>query len=276
MVLPNFPRTTSWLSEEERELAIWRLEEDIGADDWISSKDQSFWHGFKLAFSDVKVYILIFLLFGFVSAGSVTNFFPTVVKTLKYGNIETLLLTAPPYVLACLTCLANTWHADRTGERYLHAVLPTGFGIFAFILATATTSTAPRYVAMMFMPMGVYRYGANLCSFTIVETDELLADMLLRWLGYRIPFRDHQQREQQHLQQSMQFQTPRRFIPRSYTRRTTVHDMVSGLSADALSTLTISYSGGYGTELWNACTFCDYGYDSSSRLEKIEQETGAR
>lgn len=58
-VLPNFPRTTSWLSEEERQLAVWRLEEDIGEDDWTDSKDQTFWHGAKLAFVDVKTYVLV-------------------------------------------------------------------------------------------------------------------------------------------------------------------------------------------------------------------------
>lgn len=41
-VLPNFPRTTSWLSEDEKTLAAWRLEEDIGEDDWIDSEHQSF------------------------------------------------------------------------------------------------------------------------------------------------------------------------------------------------------------------------------------------
>lgn len=30
--------------------------------------------------------------------GSVTNFFPTVVATLGYNDINSLLLTAPPYV----------------------------------------------------------------------------------------------------------------------------------------------------------------------------------
>lgn len=58
-ILPNFPRTTHWLSEEERALAIWRLEEDIGEDDWIDSEHQSFWQGAKLAFSDVKTYVLV-------------------------------------------------------------------------------------------------------------------------------------------------------------------------------------------------------------------------
>ena len=58
-ILPNFPRTTSWLTDEERELAIWRLEEDIGEDDWTTSADQTFWQGAKLAFTDGKTYVLV-------------------------------------------------------------------------------------------------------------------------------------------------------------------------------------------------------------------------
>ena len=38
------------------------------------------------------------ILFCFVASGSVTNFFPTVVQTLGYNNIISLLLTCPPYV----------------------------------------------------------------------------------------------------------------------------------------------------------------------------------
>lgn len=155
-ILPNFPRTTSWLTDHERELAIWRLEEDIGADDWVDSQHQSFMVGLKLAFSDVKTYVLMVLLFGIVAGGTVTNFFPTVVQTLGYGTIPTLLLTCPPYVLAVITTFLNSWHADRTGERYFHITLPLIFAVFAYILAAATTSTAPRYVAMMLMVPGVY------------------------------------------------------------------------------------------------------------------------
>lgn len=64
------------------------------------------------------------LIFCIVSSGSVTNFFPTVVETLNYGKIETLLLTAPPYALAVITTFLNAWHADRTGERYFHVTIP--------------------------------------------------------------------------------------------------------------------------------------------------------
>ena len=58
-ILPNLPRTTSWLTEEERQLAIWRLDEDIGEDDWIGSQAQTFWHGFRLAMADVKTWIFV-------------------------------------------------------------------------------------------------------------------------------------------------------------------------------------------------------------------------
>jgi MFS family permease len=60
-ILPNFPRTTSWLTEEERQLAAWRLEEDIGEDDWIDAQHQTFWHGAKMAFQDIKTYVLVSL-----------------------------------------------------------------------------------------------------------------------------------------------------------------------------------------------------------------------
>ena len=58
-ILPNFPRTTSWLTENERQLAIWRLDEDIGEDDWTGSQTQTFWHGMRLAFSDLKMWVLV-------------------------------------------------------------------------------------------------------------------------------------------------------------------------------------------------------------------------
>jgi MFS family permease len=155
-ILPDMPKTTKWLTPEQRELASWRLEEDIGQDDWTGSRDQTFFSGFTLAIKDIKVWIMMLLLFCIVFAGSVTNFFPSVVQTLGYNRVNSLLLTAPPYVLGVITCGINAWHSDRTGEKYLHVVLPLIVGVVSFIIAATTTATAPRYVAMMLMIPGVY------------------------------------------------------------------------------------------------------------------------
>ena len=98
----------------------------------------------------------MFLLFGFVASGTVTNLFPTVVATLGYSDVDSLLLTVPPYILAVVTSFCNARHADRTGERYFHITLPLYFAVIAFIIAATTTTIGPRYFAMMLMPAGVY------------------------------------------------------------------------------------------------------------------------
>lgn len=134
----------------------------------MNKEEQTFWQGAKLAFTDVKTYILVsldkvrnekqttdtpqlVLLFCIVASGTVTNFFPTVVNTLGYDKVESLLLTAPPYVLAVIVTYLNATHADKTGERYWHITIPMMLAIVAYIIAATTTKVAPRYVSMMLM-----------------------------------------------------------------------------------------------------------------------------
>ncbi|EOD52489.1 putative pantothenate transporter liz1 protein [Neofusicoccum parvum UCRNP2] len=154
--LPNLPNTTSWLSEQERQLALWRLEQDIGEDDQAQSEDESLLRGFKLALTDVKVYVVALILICIASSASVLNFFPTVVETLGYGSTETLLLTAPPYILCMITAYLVSWSSDRAGERYFHVTAPLYVAIVAFILAASTTATTPRYIAMVLMIPGFW------------------------------------------------------------------------------------------------------------------------
>lgn len=96
------------------------------------------------------------LLFCIVASGTVTNFFPTVVATLEYNKVDSLLLTAPPYVLAVITSYLNAAHADKTGERYWHVTIPLWVAIIAYIIAATTSSIGPRYLAMMLMVPSVY------------------------------------------------------------------------------------------------------------------------
>ena len=103
-VLPNLPRTTPWLTEEERQLAVWRLDEDIGEDDWTSSKDQTFGRGFTLAVKDPKMWLLVrfldlklslwadpaqMLLFTCnISSASVTYFFPSALPSRSWCRTQ--------------------------------------------------------------------------------------------------------------------------------------------------------------------------------------------
>jgi hypothetical protein len=155
-VLPNFPHTTSWLSPRERALAIHRLAADVGSIDTPSKAPSSLWSGFIDAFTDPKVYILGAMQTAIVAAASVTNFFPSVVATLGFPAITTLLLTTPPYLVAVVATLVNASYADRTRRRFVHVVAPLYVAVGAFSLASWSTATPLRYAAMVFIVPSVY------------------------------------------------------------------------------------------------------------------------
>lgn len=75
-----------------------------------------------------------------------TNGVSSVMSGLGKSTIVTLLLTTPPYLIGTIVVLINAWHADKTGERYLHIALPPIVAIVAFIIALANDSFAAQYV----------------------------------------------------------------------------------------------------------------------------------
>lgn len=161
-VLPNYPATTKWLTPQERALAMWRLEVDAaGEQDWVDSSSQSIFGGFKMLMKDPKNWILVVIVYGAASSIAINAFFPTVVATLGYDKTKTLLLTSPPYLLACIVCALVSWNADRTNERYWHTVCPLACSLVGFIIACATLNTGARYFGAMIMLPGIYT-GFNL------------------------------------------------------------------------------------------------------------------
>lgn len=72
----------------------------------------------------------------------------SVVEGLGYDSVTTLLLTAPAYVVAVIASVTNAWHADKTGERFLHIALPPLLAMAMYIIAAATTAFGPRYLSV--------------------------------------------------------------------------------------------------------------------------------
>ncbi|KAL4731004.1 hypothetical protein ACLX1H_003046 [Fusarium chlamydosporum] len=152
-VVPDYPATTSWLSDEERRIAVLRMAEDASKED--DRADVSAAEGARMAFTDPALYMIWIMQLGLNTAAAFTNFFPTIVKTLGYSSTITLLLSAPPYVFAAALGITNSWHSDRVNERWLHVVWPQIFCSIGFIISAVTLNTAARYIAT-FMMMSVY------------------------------------------------------------------------------------------------------------------------
>lgn len=153
LVLPDFPATTKWLTPEERAVAVHRLRIYSGSED---EERGSIVKGVVSAFADYKVWLLTIIVILKTSAGAVTAFIPTLVKTFKFERVETLLLTAPPYVFAAIVAMVVSISSDKLQERYLHLVIPLSVGMVGFIIAAATTGLATRYFSLFLILGGVY------------------------------------------------------------------------------------------------------------------------
>ncbi|VUC25970.1 unnamed protein product [Clonostachys rosea] len=156
VILPDWPTTTRWLSPPERSVAEWRLIQDAGQ---VDEDDENWSHGFKLAFKDWRLYIFAGMFFCLQVAAATSNFFPSVVQTLGYNRTNTLLLTAPPYILGLIISISNNWSADRLKNSSFHVMWPLALAIIGFVVAAATLQVGPRYFAMMLMVGG--GHGAN-------------------------------------------------------------------------------------------------------------------
>ncbi|KAL3456997.1 major facilitator superfamily domain-containing protein [Aspergillus heterothallicus] len=152
LLLPNYPATTNWLEDEEKAYAQWRLINDAGeADDTSAS---SIKEALYLVFTDRRIYLFILLQHMSLLSQTFQYFFPSIVSTLEYSNIETLLITAPVWIATFLVSLVVTWTSGKTNDRSIHIMCLMSVSIVGCIICTASTNIGARFLGMFMMPMG--------------------------------------------------------------------------------------------------------------------------
>lgn len=108
-ILPDFPESAcSWLSPEERALAVRRMVEDTGVISGSAETDTKGRRqtGFFMAIRDWKVWWLAATLTSLVASLSFNAYFPTLMSTIGYSPTLTLLLCTPPWIFATLVAIA--------------------------------------------------------------------------------------------------------------------------------------------------------------------------
>jgi hypothetical protein len=108
--MPEYPHKARILKPIERKYAVWRLEREAGAGE--ATEEQSTLDSFKQAFLDPKIWALVWCMGMSQAMGSTNNFFPSIVQSLGYNKSNTMLLTAPPMVLAAICCYLVSWYSD--------------------------------------------------------------------------------------------------------------------------------------------------------------------
>ncbi len=114
LFLPSRPDTSRYLNEDERTLALTRLNED-------SSKESHAgidWNAVKRAFRSLTTYTVA-VLYSCVNLGlsSVSGFLPTIIKGLGYTEARAQLFTVPPYAVALVFMITLASVSDRVQSR---------------------------------------------------------------------------------------------------------------------------------------------------------------
>ncbi|KAJ5135005.1 uncharacterized protein N7515_004283 [Penicillium bovifimosum] len=152
LMLPNYPATTPWLDEQEKAYAQWRLMHDAGEADEVGSTGVK--EALGLVFADKRIYLFILLQHLSLLSQNFQYFFPTIVQTLGYDNIKTLLITAPVWIATFLVSLLVTWTSDKLNDRSLHIICLMIVSVVGGVIITATTNIGAKFLAMFLMPMG--------------------------------------------------------------------------------------------------------------------------
>ncbi|RYP27354.1 hypothetical protein DL767_007726 [Monosporascus sp. MG133] len=151
-ILPNYPATTRWLTPEERAYAQWRLVDDAGEAD--SAGASSIKEGLIMALKDPRLYLFTLLQHSSLLAQTFQYFFPTIVQTLGFGTVETLLITTPVWIGTFLVSVLVTYTSGRFDDRGFHIIGLMLVSVIGNIIVVSTLNTGARFFAMFLMPMG--------------------------------------------------------------------------------------------------------------------------
>ncbi|KXS16089.1 MFS general substrate transporter [Gonapodya prolifera JEL478] len=153
-VLPGFPHTVSWLSEEELE---W-IEHRRGSNA-PSAKDKDFDKDeFVAVIKDPHAWLMSVMYFMCNLSGYAWVYWlPTIVRNLGFTSTTATLMTVPPYIVAWFVSLAVTWNSDRMQERVWHMICICLLLLVALILFVTIDPATPR-------GPGVLYFGSFLAS----------------------------------------------------------------------------------------------------------------
>ncbi|KAF7309920.1 MFS general substrate transporter [Mycena indigotica] len=149
IIIPTDPQRTRMLNEEERALALARIE----ADQVVSMQGRKERTSFKLvrrAFNVNASLCLLGYIFINISFQGLSLFMPTVIATLGHFTVvESQLRTVPPYIVALCWSLFLCWVSFRIKIQSIPILVSLAFMIAGYATSIGTKDSHARQVEDM-------------------------------------------------------------------------------------------------------------------------------
>ncbi|KAI5121464.1 hypothetical protein M0805_003921 [Coniferiporia weirii] len=134
-----------WFNERQIQIAVTR----VIRDDITKKKYETkvTWIDIKDSITDLGLWQhLIITFIGQTPTIPLSTYLPTVIDSFNFNEFVSNALTAPPYVLLCITMVICVWSSDRTGERGWHGAFGAAWFLVGWILLRALPHSASRGV----------------------------------------------------------------------------------------------------------------------------------
>ncbi|KIW14293.1 hypothetical protein PV08_07075 [Exophiala spinifera] len=157
-LLPDWPHNTKFLTEEEKEMAQYRiLVSNGGRDEGVGGT----WDGLKEAVRDPFTWLFCGMHFALITAQSFKDFFPSILETFGFDKMTTYLVQAPPYAIAYASACLIAWTSGKFQESCYHIIVPIVLAAAGASMLISTLNVGARYFGLILLVSGTYN-GLNL------------------------------------------------------------------------------------------------------------------
>ncbi|ORX34072.1 MFS general substrate transporter [Kockovaella imperatae] len=142
--LRTISRTEGWFDERQQSIAVTRtIRDDPNKLKYLTTRVTLY--DIKDALTDRHVWAhLILTMIGLTPGAPLGTYLPTVIKSFKYSVFAANALTAPVYILQCISMVLMGWHSDKTKERGLHGLFGATWFLVGFVILRVLPEDAPR------------------------------------------------------------------------------------------------------------------------------------
>lgn len=154
-IIPDWPHSAKFLSESERSLLSRRLALDV------ERATMNHWDKYtaKRCFTDIKIYLGVFMYMGIVQTGYAVSFFtPTITKQLGWTSIRAQVMTIPIFIVATVCALITALITDKLKHRFGFIVAGCCIATigYAILLDMLSVPVGARYFALFLITSGGY------------------------------------------------------------------------------------------------------------------------
>lgn len=162
----NSPKTSKFLTKEEVVYWEWHLKQDAGKSNEEIDNEPLRWAHIKHGAFHWRVWYMVLLSLGCtVPIYSFSYFLPTIILTLGWTASTAQLMSAPPYIWACICTLVASYFSDKFKNRVCFIVGPMlFFAIIGFSMAIGQSKSSVTYAGVFLACAGQYAPWPSIVS----------------------------------------------------------------------------------------------------------------